>query len=626
MKICTFLCNNSWRGLKRVFIGKKLLASLCLIVFTVAGTLAQTAPDNAAFYLIGTMNGWSTITEAEAANYQYKLTDPDNDGVYTGSFFIPKGEVEFKVFSTPGTWESASYFGTMNGEIYVFNQDIGTTYSYITLYEGYYSSNLKIGNWMGGTMTISIKWEQVYSGAYLPVICALKGSGQPDIPQDPNIYLVGDFNDWRLPDATSDNGALKTDYFSEGSSLYGQILMINKDFEAGNIQVALCKYNKDANEYEFVKPDSFYDCPFTLYRLSNVYPSYLLSGQWSTSSNPQDFAMKINDWQSGTIHIELLKEYSGYIGTSFYGLTDVITEFPSDMYIILDYDGTRERIPVSNLAANYFEASANCSGKDVTIFFTSENSWDPSPENCWGLDKSIADYGLDSTDSRGTLFLVKGGTPISYNFKNSGNLYVNANFSTSQALVSLTFKDNQGMYVVGEVEKDGVANNWLQPSEENADFYNQYFRLEETSSGVFEGTYYIPARGNDLPNFRFYSALTGWDGGASIGSAWDDFTYYELDLSSGPAVSNYVDGGKGCWCPVLGTSWQDNYVKMIVDTNNQTLTLEVVDDSSGSIADIKYDSDSTECWYNLQGVKVERPQSGFYIHVKDGKSSVRFVK
>lgn len=604
---------------------KKFITFSCLIFCAIGGMFAQDMPDNDAFYLIGTMNDWTTITEAEAANYQYKLTDPDNDGVYTGSFYIPKGEVEFKVFSTPGSWESASYFGTsMIHDIYVFNQDLPNTFIYLS--DGYYSNNIKIGNWMGGTMTISIKWEQSYAGAYFPMICAIKGSGQPDIPQDPNIYIVGDFNDWRLPDATSDNGAVKTDYLSEDESPYGHYVWINQYFEAGNIRVGVCKYNKDANEYEFLKPDSFYDCPFTLYRYNNVYPYIPLKGQWSTSSNPQDFAMKINDWQGGIILIQVYEWFDGLVEPAFDGITDVVTEFPSDMYIILDYDGTRERIPVSNLAANYFEASANCSGKDVTIIFTSENSWDPSPENCWGLDKSIADYGLNNANSRGTLFLVKGGTPISYNFKNGGNLYVNANFITSQAQVSLTFKDNQGIYVVGEVEKDGVANNWLQPSEENADFYNQYFRLEETSPGVFEGTYYIPARGIDLPNFRFYSALTGWDGGASIGSAWDDFTYYEVNLEEGEAVLSYVDGGKGNWSPTLGTAWESNYVKMTVNTHYQTLTLLSVDEPLGGNPEIEYAPESSESWYNLQGIKVEKPQSGMYIHVKDGKSSVRILR
>lgn len=603
------------------------MASLCLIVFTVAGTLAQTAPDNAAFYLIGTMNGWSTITEAEAANYQYKLTDPDNDGVYTGSFYIPKGEVEFKVFSKPGSWESwDAYFGTPDiHAMYVFNQDMANTSIYLDY--GSSTGNVKIGNWMGGTMTISIKWEQHYTGAYLPVICAIKGSGQPDIPQDPNIYIVGDFNDWRLPDATSDNGALQADYFPENSGLYGQIVMINKNFEAGNIRFAVCKYNNAANEYAFLKPDSYYDCPFTLYKFNNVYPSVTLFGEWSSSSNPEDFALRINDWQSGDIHIEMFDWYDGVVDAFIFGIPDVITEFPSDIYILLEHNGTKEIIPIDNIAESYFETSANCFGEDVSIIFTSENSENPSPENCWGLEKPLADYGFDNANSRGTLFLVKGGTPFSYDFENSGNLYVNVNFTLSKALVSLSFSDGERMYVVGEVEKDGVANNWLEPSEANADFYNQYFRLTETAYGVFEGTYYIPETDGALPNFRFYSELTGWDGNTSIGSGWSDFNNYEVNLANGPVVLDYYYGGKGNWSPSLGSTWESNYVKMTVDTNGKTLKLEIVEDDPGSHPEVGIDaSSSPEGWYNLQGVKVEKPQSGIYIHVKDGKSCVRVLK
>ena len=620
----TFLCNSLWKGLKTLSKGGKALTALCLFICAIGSTYAQVAPHNEAFYLIGTMNGWITLSDDEAADYPYKLTDPDGDGTYTGSFFIPEGPLEFKVFSTTGGWSEADYFGFYGlYDFYVFNQDIPNFF--ISLTDGNYSNNIKIANWQGGTMTISMKWAQTYSGDYIPQILAIKGSNQPEAPVVPDIYIIGDFNNWRLPDTTSDNGALKTVY--DKFDLVSMQFFIDEYFKAGNIRFALCKYDKEANEYEYLKLDSYYDCPFTLYKLSVNDQKYIfLSGEWISSSNPESLATVINDWQGGNIIMRINEYYDGTIEATVFNDSDVITEFPSDIYILLEYNGTKEIIPVANIAEHYFEAWANCYGQDVSITFTSENSENPNPENCWGIEKTLADYGIDDTNSYGRLFLVKGGKPFSYNFENSGELYVNVDFSLSQAVVSLTFRNTGRMYVVGEVEKDGVANQWLEPAEKNADFYNKYFRLTETSPGVFEGTYYIPESGSSLPNFRFYWGLTGWDGGASLGSGWDDFNSYEVNLNQGQVVLDYVVGGKGNWSPGLGSTWESNYVKMKVDTYYQTITLELTDDPSGGAPDIEYVSESSECWYTLQGIKVKEPQSGIYIHVKDGKSSVRILR
>lgn len=600
------------------------MITLCLVICAIGSSYAQAAPDNDAFYLIGTMNGWTTITDDEAADYEYKLTDPDGDGIYTGSFFIPEGPLEFKVFSTPGGWNEAEYFGYYGtNDFYVFKQDIPD--QPISLVNGDSSWNVKIANWQGGIMTISIKWVQNYTGNYTPVISAIKGSGQPEAPVATDIYIIGDFNDWRLPDATSENGALKTAY--EGFDLLQQVFLLKPDFKAGDIRLAVCKYDKEENEYEFMKLSYFFDCPFTLYKLSvNDSKSITLNGTWVSSSNPESLAIIIKDWQGGNIGMNIYARYDGAITAYVYNDTDVIKEFPSIIYILFEYNGTKEIIPVTDLEEYYFQAWANCYGQDVSITFTSENSMNPSPENCWGLEKTLADYGFDDIYNNDRVFIVKGGKPFSYHFDGNGELYVVVDFSMSQASVSLTFENARRMYIVGEVEKDGVANEWVEPAEKNADFYNQYFRLDQTSPGVFEGTYYIPEAGGALPNFRFYSELTGWDGGASIGSGWEDFNSYEVNLADGPAILNYMYGGKGNWSPFLGSTWESNYVKMIVDTNSQTLTLEVVDDPSGGNPEIEYASEGTECWYTLQGIKVEKPQSGIYIHVKDGKSSVRVLK
>lgn len=605
-----------------------VLTCLFLIISAFGSTHAQAAPDNEAFYLIGTMNGWSTITENEAANYEYKLTDPDGDGIYTGSFFIPEGQIEFKVFSEPGDWREAPYYGNGNfiygwdQSYYVFKQD--NQYCVINLSPGDTSNNVRIVNWKGGVMNISMKWIQQYEDYYLPSICSITGSNQPNEPAITNIYIIGDFNNWQLPDASSDNGSVKLNYFT--FDLIGQTYQIHKNFNKGDISIAICKYDESTGEYGYFNPTTN-DLPFTLYQFrtgsSTFSYAYSQMGEWISTSDPQSLTINIMDWQGGEIGLEIYDQYDGNVRAYFNNWSDIITEFPSEIYVLTEHNGIKEINPVET---SYY-AWVNCPGKEVSILFTSENSLNPKPENCWGLEKSLEEFGFDNTHSSGNLFLVRGGKPISYSFNGTGNLYVDANFYISQAFINLTFKDDSdNLYVVGDVENDGVANKWLEPSQSNADIYNKYFKLSETAPGVFEGIYYIPEIENALPNFRFYYDLTGWDGGASMGSGLYDFTNMEVNLDEGPVDLDITIGGKGNWSPMLGSSWQSNYVKMTVDTNWNKLTLEVVNDVPSEVPELENDLNTSECWYNLQGIKVERPQTGIYIYVKDGKSSVRILK
>ena len=624
----SFLFSHHSRNLKKHSFIKRLLAASCLILCMIGSAKAQTPPDNEAFYLVGTMNNWTTVTENAAADYEYKLTDPDGDGIYTGSFYIPEGELEFKVFSEPGDWSEVPYYGYGNfiygwdDSFCVFNED--NPYNTIILSPGDTSNNVKIINWKGGVMNISINWIPEFEDNYLPQICSITGSNQPKEPPISNIYIIGDFNNWQLPDAASDNGSVKLNYFT--FSLTAQSYHIEKNFNKGDISIAICKYDESTGEYGYYKPTTN-DLPFTLYQFAsgtNTYSyAYSQRGEWISTSDPKSLSMNIMDWQGGEIEMQIYDQYDGNVTPYFINHSNIKTEFPSEMYVLTEQNGIKEINPVET---SYY-AWANCPGKDVSILFTSENSLNPKPENCWGLEKSLEEYGFDNTHSSGDLFLVRGGKPFSYSFNGTGNLYVYVNFYISQANINLTFKDDSdNLYVVGDVENDGVANKWLEPSQSNADIYNKYFKLSETAPRVFEGVYYIPEVENALPNFRFYHELTGWDGGASMGSGWYDFTNMEVNLDEGPADLDITIGGKGNWSPTLGSSWQSNYVKMTVDLNWNKLTLEVVNDNQSEIPALENDLNTSESWYNLQGIKVERPRAGIYIRVKDGKSNVVILK
>ena len=79
----------------------------------------------------------------------------------------------------------------------------------------------------------------------------------------------------------------------------------------------------------------------------------------------------------------------------------------------------------------------------------------------------------------------------------------------------------------------GNCGGWTEPSAKNA----------EIGSKIFNGVVEMPE--GDL-TFRIYTALTGWDGGASLGHQADDVST-EVEFSDGVYTDQYVYPGKGSW-------------------------------------------------------------------------------
>ena len=115
----------------------------------------------------------------------------------------------------------------------------------------------------------------------------------------------------------------------------------------------------------------------------------------------------------------------------------------------------------------------------------------------------------------------------------------------------------------------GNCSGWSEPSAGNAANLAAW-RIFETEIGskVFVGTITMPA---GMLQFRFYSALTGWDGGASVGSQTDD----------SPIASEFTDGVYSGTCVAPGKgSWQfDTFaggdVKLTVDLNQNIVKFEL---------------------------------------------------
>ena len=117
----------------------------------------------------------------------------------------------------------------------------------------------------------------------------------------------------------------------------------------------------------------------------------------------------------------------------------------------------------------------------------------------------------------------------------------------------------------------GSCCGWPEPSPGNKQTLvdGGWFIMEtEIGSNVFEGEVEMPE--GDL-TFRFYSKLTGWDGGDSYGFKVEDEAT-EITLTNGVYEGNGLVG-KGSWY-IAGFPGGTMYLK--VDKNNNTVKFELL--------------------------------------------------
>lgn len=144
----------------------------------------------------------------------------------------------------------------------------------------------------------------------------------------------------------------------------------------------------------------------------------------------------------------------------------------------------------------------------------------------------------------------------------------------------------RSIYLVGSVE------GWSGPDAANAAHYENW-KLIETAIGsdVYTGSFTFP-KGEVA--FRFYSALTGWDGGASIGSQESD----EGLSIEGKFVDNIYEGpavipGKGNW---TFTMTEEMNVNLTVDVKNKTVKFELGGDVNYDAYPCVYVVGNVEGW------------------------------
>ncbi len=199
-------------------------------------------------------------------------------------------------------------------------------------------------------------------------------------------------------------------------------------------------------------------------------------------------------------------------------------------------------------------------GDLIFRFYTELSGWDGG-----------ASVGLQAEDNPVTVTLTDGaynGTLVSPG-KGSiqilgwegGSMKITVNLNTMSVILEAGGVDTNGkkfIYIVGPV------SGWTEPSEANSAHYENFKLYDLEDNGIYSATFDLAA---DQGTFRFYKALTGWDGGASYGSQAEDAAV-DITLTDGVYQGNAVDG-KGSWNI---TGWEGGKLAISVDTNTNKVT------------------------------------------------------
>lgn len=138
-------------------------------------------------------------------------------------------------------------------------------------------------------------------------------------------------------------------------------------------------------------------------------------------------------------------------------------------------------------------------------------------------------------------------------------------------VIKLNVQSYATVRVPGVIYLVGSPTGWTTPDMANIDTYENW-KLSETDDGVgskvYYGTFNIPA----VPEFRFYTALTGWE--LDSFGCQDADAAVDIVMTDG-AFTGQGMKGKGKW---KITNWTGGWMKIKVDLNTYNVEFVKVDD------------------------------------------------
>ena len=141
------------------------------------------------------------------------------------------------------------------------------------------------------------------------------------------------------------------------------------------------------------------------------------------------------------------------------------------------------------------------------------------------------------------------------------NLSNAADYTVQFIIGSVTVVDPSYLYMVGN------QSNWAEPSEANADVYSNWRLVDNTGSGVYYGTFELPADMDPADLYcRFYDSLPGWNGTAKYAASSAD---ENIDVTLGTPATTTAGPGNFLLHNAAGTT-----ITVTLDTNANTVVFE----------------------------------------------------
>lgn len=548
-----------------------------------------TAPER--LYLVGSMNYWMLPSENDNADL-YSLTDEDGDGIYEGSFVL--NEVpDFKIFKDKDAdWTSTeSYFGA-DAICPLMYSDREWRVSLPSAASYYYGMNINIRNWAGGTLTLKAHFESDDE-----LILEASGTNQPTFPICPdNIYLIGSFNDYKLPDADSDNGALAIPLADSMTGDYSGAVKLPE----GNVEFKV-----------YIPPFSLYEDGLQAGVSSGYAPVFL------ARPSEDDTCVK-------TISLNYYDEscypavIGGWNGTEInftYNaiepiLLDVeapdapVVEPLTEMYMVWSADGGEKQIaPMTKSSISMYDMTVDLKGFDgekLEVIFTRENS--VTPAVYYGAPAELSE-GFSFTGEpihwyAEDLYAAENTSPLLFNLNDEFTWDFSYRFNAVANYVSVTASAYtpsvyDELYLIGAL---GGGGDW--------DIFDENRKLEKIEKNVFYGEFPVLI---DTPTFRFYTSLGDWDAG-SVGSQSDD-----MPITITLPYAGHCEMGKGSWAV---DGFEGDIIKITVNLNtfevffiSESSSVEEIYDGARKIIGI-YDLSGSSRKSLCSGVNIVRYSDG----------------
>ena len=360
-------------------------------------------------------------------------------------------------------------------------------------------------------------------------------------------YVVGSINNYKSPTNMSEEERNKYALTDEdGDSVYSLKINIPK----GQFNFVLFEGIVDWSSsqiYRATEQVELYD--ETEIQLEKTVNRNISCSEWTGGEVQLDFDAKTERLRICNLSVNA-DDILYLIGKPTNNATPTITNKALfEKYKYIDKDGDGIYTGSIYIPANSFEfCFAKGLNGDSTTYIV------PNGSNIVEFNFNGKYYG-ESESSQNTKYFVE------ENWTNGGS--VDFVYDSSQNTISFSCDSlSQAKYLY----LTGTPTGWTAPNIEN-ELILRNWRLEnnEENENVYKGEFDID--NNQQLVFRFYDALTGWDGGSVYGCEIDDNIYdYKVDKNG--IYRGVVKKGKGCWS---FAQWPTNKLYIEVDLYNMTV-------------------------------------------------------